>query len=286
MGPLNMNMNMNMNMAAGILSASGGAAPRVRYNTQDWWKYINVGDPLTPPAAATMHFPEFWDADLRSYVYLSEFLGTYGLISGVSPKPVWRQALDTAGIDLVPTHQDPNLNYEVQGILTVALDREDRFLEIIDQNEAEGAISYFSGMLMADPSRYPKTNLLIHVARRVGEYIVMCLKEEFRCPRPSQLCAGIVPMIDPPSTPSFPSGHSLQARLIALCLEDATPPMQPGHLLDDLAERIGRNRIIAGLHFPKDHLIGQKVAETCFTLLKTGTKFQQLTLVAKTELSA
>src|SRR5215470_3741950 len=126
MGPLNMNMNMNMNMAAGILSASGAPAPRVRYNTQDWWKYINVGDLLTPPAAATMHFPESWDADLRSYVYLSEFLGSYGLISGLSPKPVWRQALDTAGIDLVPTHQDPNLNYEVQGILTVALDREDR----------------------------------------------------------------------------------------------------------------------------------------------------------------
>jgi len=286
MGPLNMNMNMNMNMAAGILSASGAPAPRVRYNTQDWWKYINVGDPLTPPGAPGMHFPEFWDADLRSYVYLSEFLGAYGSFVAATSTPLWRQALNTAGIDLLPTHQDANLNNEIQGILTVALDREDRFLEIIDQNEAEGAISYFSGMLMADPSRYPRTNLLIHVARRVGEHVVMCLKEEFRCPRPSQLCAGIVPMIDPPSTPSFPSGHSLQARLIALCLKDATPPMQPSHLLDDLAERIGRNRIIAGLHFPKDHLIGQAVANTCFTLLKTGAKFHQLTLDATTELNA
>src|SRR5262249_10697677 len=131
MGALNMNMNMNMNMAAGILSASGGPAPRVRYNTQDWWKDINVGDPLTHGGAATMHFPEYWDADLRSYVYLSDFLGTYGSTSAAAPKPLWRQALDAAGIDLVPTHQDPNLNNEVQGILTVALDREDRFLEII-----------------------------------------------------------------------------------------------------------------------------------------------------------
>src|SRR5262249_33615562 len=95
----------------------------------------------------------------------------------------------------------------------------------------------------------------------------MCLKGEFRCPRPSQLCTAIVPMIDPPATPSFPSGHSLQAQLIARCLQAATPPMVPGHLITDLANRIGENRIIAGLHYPKDHLVGQAVANWCFDQL-------------------
>ena len=168
----------------------------------------------------------------------------------------------------------------------MALDREDRFLEIIDQHQAEGAMSYFSGMLMADPSRYPLTNLLIHAARRVGEHVVMCLKENYRCPRPSQLCAGIVPLIDPPCTPSFPSGHSLQAQLIYRCLEAATPPMQPAHLLADLADRIGRNRIIAGLHFPKDHTTGQAVADVCFSLLNTQPLFNDLVNKARAELAS
>lgn len=281
MGALNMNMNMNMNMAAGILSGSGGSPTRVRYNSQDWWKYINVGDALAPAGASGMRFPEYWDADLRSYVYLAEFLGAFG-----AAPPAWRSAL--GGVDLIPPHQlsPADLELQIQGVLTVALDREDRFLEIIDQHEAEGAISYFSGMLMADPARFGKTNLLIHVARRVGEHIVMCLKEEFRCPRPSQLCAGIVPLIDPPCTPSFPSGHSLQAQLIYRCLEAATPPMQPAHLLADLAERIGRNRIIAGLHFPKDHTTGQAVADVCFSLLSTRPLFSDLVNKARAELAS
>jgi hypothetical protein len=274
-------------MAAGILS--GGVPTRVRYNSQDWWKYINVGDPIVAPGHASMHFPEYWDADLRSYVYLSEFLVKYGGLGG-SGKPIWKELFDTyamtMGIDLTSPHLLPNaaLIMEIQGILTVALDREDRFLEIIDQHEAEGAISYFSGMLMASPAQYPKTNLLIHVARRVGEYIVMCLKEDYRCPRPSQLCAGIVPLIDPPTTPSYPSGHSLQAQLIYQCLTLANPPMEPGHLIKDLADRIGKNRIIAGVHFPKDHSIGQAAADWCVGLLKTGPLFSALVSGANAEL--
>lgn len=282
MGALNMNMNMNMNMAAGILAGSGGSPTRVRYNSQDWWKYINVGDLLVPGSPGLMNFPANWDADLRSYIYLAEFLNTPGM-GGV---PAWQAKVDLELGPLVPPHLDPNLETEIQGILTVALDREDRFLEIIDQHQAEGAISYFSGMLMADPSRYPQTNLLIHAARRVGEHVVMCLKEKYRCPRPSQLCAGIVPMIDPPCTPSFPSGHSLQAQLIYRCLAAATPPMQPAHLLADLADRIGRNRIIAGLHFPKDHTTGQAVADVCFPLLRTGTNFGTLLIAATDELKS
>ena len=66
--------------------------------------------------------------------------------------------------------------------------------------------------------------------------------------------------------------------------------MRPVHLLDDLAERIGENRIIAGIHFPKDHEVGKRVADWCHTelLAKLPTKlpmFQKLVGAATTELA-
>jgi acid phosphatase (class A) len=291
---MNMNMNMNMNMAAPGNSL-GGIGTRVRFNTQDYRKYVALTEDVIPANPNVMRFPAYWDADLRAYEYLNEFLITY---------PDWRTRLNDfvnppssqppAPFDLVSPHlmSATALTIQVQEMLDRAPDREDRFLEIIDQHDAEGSIGYFLGMLMIDPSRMPAANLLIRVARRIGEHIVMCLKGEFRCPRPSQLCTAIVPMIDPPATPAFPSGHSLQARLIARCLEaiEATaPPLQrPVHLLDDLAQRIGENRIIAGLHFRKDHVVGRGVAEWCFnSLLNTlpaTSEFQKLLVAAKKDL--
>jgi hypothetical protein len=287
---MNMNMNMNMNMAAPGTSV-GGPGTRVRFNTQDFRKYVALTSATTteaviPASTSLMNFPAYWDADLRSYEYLNELLLAY---------PNWRALLttfvSTASFDLVSPHllSQTLLTLEVQQMLDVALDREDRFAEIIDQHEAEGAISYFLGMLMIDPNRMPAVNLLIRVARRIGEHIVMCLKGEFRCPRPSQLCTAIVPMVDPPATPSFPAGHSLQAELISTCLKATTFPARPVHLLDDLAERIGRNRVIAGVHYPKDHIVGKGVADWIYTsLLSTlpaSSAFKKLCAAATTELA-
>jgi hypothetical protein len=95
-------------------------------------------------------------------------------------------------------------------------------------------------------------------------------------------------MIDPPATPSFPSGHSLQAWLIARCLEATHPPMRPLHLVRDLANRIGENRIIAGLHYPQDHVIGQAVGEWVYQLLHAlapGTPFKLLVTAASHEMA-
>jgi acid phosphatase (class A) len=201
--------------------------------------------------------------------------------------------LDTAVGALTPPYMmgTPALILEVTQILDRAPDRPDRFNEIISQHNGEGAISYFLGMLMIDPNRMPAVNLLIRVARRIGEHISMCLKAEFRCPRPSQLCSAIVPMIDPPATPSFPSGHSLQAQLIAQCLLAAAPPMRPLHLVTDLAARIGENRIIAGIHYPQDHLVGQQVANWCSNQMLNSVaaagklpEYTKLVQAAKTQL--
>jgi hypothetical protein len=110
------------------------------------------------------------------------------------------------------------LGGEVREILEKALEREARFAEILDQDDANGAINCWLGMLKIDPARHPATYLMVQVGRRIGEHVSMCLKGYFRCPRPSQVSPWITPMIDPPVTPSFPAGHAVQAYLISYLL--------------------------------------------------------------------
>jgi acid phosphatase (class A) len=188
------------------------------------------------------------------------------------------------------------LNAQLAAMLNRAPDRDDRFAEIIHQHDAEGAISYFLGMLMIDPARHPKTYLLIRVARRIGELVTMTLKNQpdpaqpgYMVPRPSQICPAIVPMIDPPVTPSFPAGHALEATSIALCLKQAWAQGAGNairiSLLDYLAVRLGENRVIAGLHFPLDIAAGNAVAAACFPLMNKAANplFQQLLVDAQGE---
>ena len=260
----NMNMDFNMDFNMGTAGSSvGGNGTRVRFNTEDYRKYVAPTAVVIPVNPGVMRFPAYWDPELRAYEYLNGFLSWFF---------DWRARLQAAmGASLVSPHASPAnpafLTNQIIDMLDRAPDRPDRFNEILSQHSGDGAISYFLGMLMIDPGRMPATHLLIRVARRLGEHVVMCLKSEFRCPRPSQICSAIVPMIDPPATPSFPSGHSLQAALIAACLEATAPPMQPQNLLNALALRIGENRIIAGLHYLQDHLIGYAIGRWIYDAL-------------------
>jgi hypothetical protein len=263
----NMNMNMNMNMSA--LGLPSVAPAQVRFNTADYRKLLLAV--TLPPVVPS--YPVNWDPDLKSYVFLEEFLQT---------NPGWFAALNAPAV-IGQTPIAAGVNAQLLQVLNVAPDREDRFAEIIHQHDAEGAISYFLGMLMIDPSRHPRTYLLIRVARRIGEHVTMLLKNAHMIQRPSQLCPAVVPMIDPPATPAFPAGHALQARLIARCLQTAWAGADRVTLLDYLAHRIGENRVIAGVHYPRDIDAGVAVANACLPLMQGGAMFQQLMADATAE---
>jgi len=159
------------------------------------------------------------------------------------------------------------LNSEIRQILDLAPEREERFMEIMDQDDADGAASYWLGMLQISPARNPAAYLMVRLGRRIGEHVVMCLKGYFRSPRPSQLSPAVVPMIDPPGTPTFPAGHAVQAYLISCLLAHSLPKI-PSQALFGLADRVSQNRVVAGLHFPTDIEAGKTIAIRCFELLK------------------
>ena len=262
----------------GATGPAGSFAGRPRYNTQIMTRFIDTSQPLTKPLAPhisgkpSVRYGQYWDADLQSYMYLQKF---------VKADPGWMNHLAKTALANGTRSQfmDPEqLDREVRQMLDLAPEREERFVEIMDQDDADGATNYWFGSLQVSPSRNPATYLMVRVGRRIGEHVVMCLKGMFRSPRPSQLCPAIVPMIDPPSTPSFPAGHAVQAYLISYLLAYSLPRLPQQYIPEDdlnaasgmlftLAERVSVNRIVAGLHYPTDILAGRAVGIACFKAL-------------------
>lgn len=268
------NVNVNVNVAGG-LSAGGGSVP-VRMNTHMISKVLTprafpaqLPPDATPAekdayvrdkkAANERGFREFWDAELRASLYLNEFS---------TRNPDWLDALIQAVKPLHDQLQEKK-DEQLRAILARSDEREPRFAEIIDQHGGEGALKYWLGTLAIDAST-PATYQLVHVARRIGEAVVMCLKDHFAEARPSQVCPVIAPMIDPPITPSFPAGHALQSHLISTLIKASERALNQGNTLFVLSQRVAENRTIAGLHYPLDNEAGVAAAEKVFAMLTTN----------------
>jgi hypothetical protein len=69
-------LDFNFNFNAGVPPSSVGLRFRPRYNSDVEGREVDtsVPDRLVPPAGVSPHYPpfhEFWDADLRAYMYLA-----------------------------------------------------------------------------------------------------------------------------------------------------------------------------------------------------------------------
>ncbi|MBN9087367.1 MAG: phosphatase PAP2 family protein [Reyranella sp.] len=314
------NLNLNLNLDLGASGAAGGDTGygRARFNTEDMDKLM----PVPPPATLTMPqkpYAEYWDGELRAWAYVAEFISAiawpapaavapaawpFPLPPPVNNAPILYfigQIAAQTGVGSFPV-PDPTatnrldankLADQAVGVVNASLDRADRALEICDQATAPGALNYWTGLIRINPSQDRSAWLLMLVARKIGEYVAMGLKAHYRMRRPSQVYPYILPIIDPPDTPSFPSSHSLQAHLISNVLMAAlTPPAagasQTAVALDHLAHRVARNREIAGVHYPMDSACGAFVARGCMAQLLTlpaGSLFADLLAAAKGELS-
>jgi hypothetical protein len=113
----------------------------------------------------------------------------------------------------------------------------------------------------------------------VGEIspVIMRLKMFYQRPRPYQVAwLGKIEILPLGSTsalsPSYPSGHGAQSRLIALILGEAYPEKK--EWLIKLSEFVSYSRVCMGLHFPSDNVFAQGIAEYLFQT-KEGQEFTQ-----------
>ncbi len=156
------------------------------------------------------------------------------------------------------------MQVELGDLVTAAAnERADALDEILSQ--ANEFISYFLNLLTANPGAYPQTTKVLTIASQIGTFVAMYFKGQYKRPRASQLCPALLPPIQVPGHASFPSGHSTQAHLMALCMGDVLRDCHwaVDNVTDDLwtlADRIARNREIAGLHYPSDTAAGKAIA--------------------------
>jgi membrane-associated phospholipid phosphatase len=247
--------------------------------------------------------PRNWSADWYAWLALDDFCGTpWQAINPTGPPPAgppnWPWPLAVwpwpafvpfpAPANWTGINAEAVITAEITQLVTAASDeRADALADILSQSEE--FISYFLNMMTARPGAYPATTKVLTIASLVGTFVAMYFKNMYSRPRPSQLCPALLPPIEVPGHASFPSGHSTQAHLMALCMNDVFNNLpQQKIMIDDLwtlADCIARNREIAGLHYPSDSAGGIAFAYWIHSLLDaaTQTHYQQAVAAAQGE---
>jgi hypothetical protein len=202
------------------------------------------------------HFdPSQWGVDFLSQVYLVDFLANVGPLHSLKPR---------SDLARIPQRDSVEESNEFELLANMAEKERQEFMHHIVAQDVCFP-EYFVRLLDITEKTYPKTFLVLKIAARVGETAMVCLKKEYNRPRPSE----VLPFLFPPLEfyhPSYPSGHSLVAHLMAHCAGAVRPDMRD--LLIRLADQIGKNREIAGLHFPSDTAAGIDFAGQLFDLVQ------------------
>jgi hypothetical protein len=100
------------------------------------------------------------------------------------------------------------------------------------------------------------------------------LKYRFNRPRPTQLAKKLDIHFSQneqflSDSPSYPSNHSLQSRMLSLYLSNIFP--SHSHNFLNMAEKIGISRLHLGIHYSSDHDAGISVANQLYERLKDKT---------------
>ena len=180
----------------------------------------------------TKKYSTEWDPEMRAWAYVQEFIDVPPWVKDPIQDVMAAYAAQTQfpvpRLSGPPTAADDTIiTQQVVGVLNASIDRADRTAEILDQASGQGALHYWTGLLRISAAKPNAAYLLMLVARKIGEYVSMGLKNQYLMRRPAQVYPWIMPLIDGPDTPSYPSGHSLQGHLVSGALKLALTPAAP-----------------------------------------------------------
>jgi len=228
-----------------------------------------VSKTTDPTYAATAFPPHAWDGDLHALAILPDFFRAtvagqnWQAFITVPPPPVVRPAGYAGPLG-------PN-DDQIDDLRMLAVtERPEAMGEILNQHQNQQLC--FMNLLMMTQNSHPATFFAMKLAARIGEVVMIRLKRQFNRPRPSQYCPTLYPPLNVPGHASYPAGHAVIAHLTARVLIDATTKPLTGSPYEKsllaLADEIGFNRVLAGLHFRSDIKAGAAAGDRTHDFLK------------------
>ena len=99
------------------------------------------------------------------------------------------------------------------------------------------------------------------------------LKMKYGRQRPYEYSDKIKSITDTDDSPSFPSGHAIEAYALAEVLGERYPDKKDK--LDKMASKISKSRVQMGNHFPSDIEVGEKVGKMIADAYLSTTKIEK-----------
>jgi acid phosphatase (class A) len=176
-------------------------------------------------------------------------------------------------------------------VIAAAALRDERRDEILLQADRALALIWPVQRILGnpdDPFSRPATNDMLNAALNELTPVLVHFKAHFNRGRPYQ-CGDpewIKPMFQRPDRlypghPSYPSGHSTQAHMVAYLFAEMFEGL--AEQLEAAAWRVAENRVVAGLHFHSDSQAGKSLAKQVVALLLADGAFSRKLQNAKAE---
>ena len=192
-----------------------------------------------------------------------------GDTDGSIPNQKFRVFPQTFSMEKVFIEPPPNSDLaEADELLKMKKLRTPERLQQISR-ENENPIPLFWSEAGLSEDNYPAISRKVYDAVFDVAIVVLNLKKQFNRKRPSAVLTTIDPVIPVPWHASYPNGHTTQSIVIAAILSESFPEHAAG--LQALASQVGRNREIAGLHFPSDTDAGFALGKQLAKYLVTTT---------------
>jgi hypothetical protein len=142
-------------------------------------------------------------------------------------------------------------------------------------------VPYFMKLATCSASVRRETQFLLELCLRVGALAARRFKRQYMRARPVQVIPSIDTVVVTPRHPSYPSGHGLQAHLLAAAVAEVAPAL--GARAQVLAARIALNRELAGVHFRSDSAASERLAAAVWAGLAAMPEVRARVRLARAE---
>lgn len=123
------------------------------------------------------------------------------------------------------------------------------------------------------PPHVEKLDEFFKTLRNEAAAFIGKFKSEFVRQRPYQTNSAFQPCVKRETSNSYPSGHAIFAELYAHVLADLYPAQAKEIWLR--SDQIGKDRVMAGVHYPSDVAGGRKAGRMLYEALKNSKKYQE-----------